>query len=150
LPPTEKQERCVTIRPEHRKTFPRSRIPETLLMFIRVHGGPSSEVNSEFVYAPLADYYELSDEARRLSMADYHAGRSAPGIAWNSEIDSAVRALKKDGYLTGGTRSRRAAWRLTPYGVQRADFWLKRMIEKSASLSALKVDPDLASLEPQQ
>jgi hypothetical protein len=133
----------VIVRREHRKTFPSSRIPETLLMFIRLRGGALAEVNSAFVYAPLADFYELSPEARRLSMADYYAGESAPGIAWNSEVNSAVKGLKKEGYVTLETRSGKSAWRLTPNGVERADFWLKRMTEKSATLSSLKVDPNL-------
>ena len=138
------------IRPEHRKTFPRSRIAEALLMFIRLRGGASAEVNSDFVYAPLADFYELSDDARRLSTADYYASDSGPGFAWNSEVNAAVKVLRKDGYLSVGSRSGKYAWRLTPNGVERADFWLKRMSEKSAALSSLKADPNLASLSSEQ
>jgi hypothetical protein len=140
----------VAIRPEHRETFPISRIPETLLMFIRVRGGPSAAVDPAFVYAPLADFYELSEDARRLSPADYYTDESGPGIAWNSEVNSAAKALKKEGYLTLATRPGKPAWRLTPNGVERADFWLKRMIDKSAALKALEVDPSLtrADSEP--
>ena len=138
------------IRPEHRKTFPRSRIAETLLMFIRLRGGASAEVNSEFVYSPVADFYELSEDVRRLSLADYYTSESRPGFAWNSEVDAAVKLLKKDGYLTTGARSGKYTWRLTPNGVERADFWLKRMTEKSAALSSLKVDASLASLASEQ
>ena len=134
----------MTIRPEHRKTFPSSRIPETLLMLIRLRGGPSAEVNSAFIYAPLADFYELSEDLRQLSAADYYTGENASGIAWNSEVDFAVKSLRKDGYLTVATRSGKSSWRLTPNGVERADFWLKRMTDKSAALSSLKVDPDIA------
>lgn len=136
----------MVVRPEHQKTFPRSRISETLLMFIRVRGGASAEVDSEFVYSPIADYYELSEDARGLSMADYYTGEARPGLAWNSEIDAAIKLLKKEGYLSVGARSGQSMWRLTPNGVERADFWLKRMTEKSAALSALKVDPKLSSL----
>lgn len=138
------------IRPEHRKTFPRSRISETLLMFIRVHGGASAEVNPALVYSPVADFYELSEDVRRLSMADYYTSESGPGFAWNSEVDAAVKLLKKEGYLSAGTRSGKYTWRLTPNGVERADFWLKRMTEKSAALSSLKVDPSLTSLSSEQ
>ena len=138
------------IRPEHRKTFPRSRIPETLLMFIRLRGGASAEVNSDFVYSPLADFYELSEDARKLSTADYYASDSGPGLAWNSEVNAAVKVLRKDGYLSVGARSSKYAWRLTPHGVERADFWLKRMTEKSAALSSLNVDPNLPSLSGEQ
>ena len=138
------------IRPEHRKTFPRSRIAETLLMFIRLRGGASAEVNSEFVYSPVADFYELSEDARRLSTADYYMSESGPGFAWNSEVNAAVKVLRKDGYLAAGTRSGKYIWRLTPHGVERADFWLKRMTEKSAALSSLNVDPSLPSLSGEQ
>ena len=133
----------MTIRREHRETFPSSRIPETLLMFIRVRGGPSAEVNPAFVYTPLADFYELSEEARLLTLADYYTDASGPGVAWNSEVNSAAKGLKKDGYLTLSARSGKSAWRLTPNGVERADFWLKRMVDKSAALKALEVDPSL-------
>lgn len=135
------------IRPEHRKTFPRARIPETLLMFIRLHGGASAEVNSEFVYSPLADFYELSEEERRLSVTDYYTSEGGAGFAWNSEVNAAVKGLRKEGYITTGTRLGKFAWRLTPLGVERADFWLKRMTEKSAALSALKGGPQ-PSLTP--
>ena len=140
----------MTVRPEHRKTFPRGRIPETLLMFIRLRGGASAEVNSEFVYSPLADFYELSEGERRLSMADYYTSESGPGSAWNSEVNAAVKGLKKDGFLTVGARSGKYAWRLTPTGLERADFWLKRMTDKSAALSSLKVDANLPSLRVEQ
>ena len=136
------------VRREHQSTFPRSRIPETLLMFIRLRGGARVGVNPAFVYAPLADFYELSEEARRLSLIDYYADQSGPGIAWNSEVNSAVKSLRKDGHLTvGATRSGKSAWFLTPQGVERADFWLKRMIDKSAALASLKVDDKLAALD---
>ena len=138
------------VRPEHRKTFPRSRIPETLLMFIRLRGGANAEVNSEFVYSPVADFYELSEDVRQLSITDYYANESRRGLAWNSEVDAAVKLLKKDGYLSSGSHSGKYTWRLTPDGVERADFWLKRMTEKSAALSALDVDPDLPSLRSEQ
>lgn len=100
-----------------------------------------------FVYAPLADFYELSEEVRRLSLADYRTDESEPGFAWNSEVNAAVKRLRKDGYLTVAPRSGKSAWRLTPLGVERADFWLRRMIEKSAALSSLKVDDNLAWLD---
>jgi hypothetical protein len=135
----------MTIRPVHRKTFPSSRIPETLLMLIRLRGGSNAEVNPAFVYAPLADFYELSEDLRRLSAADYYSGENASGIAWNSEVDFAVRCLRKDGYLTVAARSGKSSWRLTPNGVERADFWLERMTDKYAALSLLKVDPNIAS-----
>ena len=130
----------MAIRREHRETFPSSRIPETLLMFIRVRGGPGAEVDPAFVYTPLADFYELSEDARRLSPSEYYTDESGPGIAWNSEVNSAAKGLKKEGYLTVAGKS---SWRLTPNGVERADFWLKRMIDKSAALKALDVDPRL-------
>lgn len=135
----------MTIRREHQKTFPNSRIPETLLMFIRLRGGEGVAVNAAFVYAPLADFYELPEEARRLSLADYYTDESAPGIAWNNEVDSAFKRLKKDGYLTVAARSEKSSWRLTPLGAERADFWLKRMNDKRAALGSLKVDDNLAA-----
>jgi hypothetical protein len=118
-------------------------------MFIRVRGGPRAEVDPAFVYAPLADFYELSAEARLLASADYYTDKSGLGIAWNSEVNSAAKGLKKDGYLTLATRSGKSAWRLTPNGVERADFWLKRMIDKSAALKALEVDPYLTQRDPE-
>jgi hypothetical protein len=116
-------------------------------MFMRVRGGPDAEVNRAFVYAPLADFYDLSEEARRLTLADYYTDGSQPGFAWNSEVNAASKILKKDGYLTLATRSEKSAWRLTPNGVERADFWLKRMIDKAAALRALHVDPNLTRFD---
>ena len=137
----------MTIRPEHRKTYPTARIPETLMMFIRLRGGEHAAINSASVYVPLADYYELSEEARRLSTSDYYVGAVRPGLAWDSEVNFAVKELKKDGYLVSSTGSGKSIWRLTPYGVERADFWLKRMTEKTANLHTLKVDAGLAWLD---
>jgi hypothetical protein len=137
----------VIIRREHQDTFPSGRIPETLLMFIRVRGGPGAEVDPAFVYAPLADFYELSEETRLLTVTDYYKDGSGPGTAWNSEVNNAAKGLKKVGYLRVGTRAGKPAWRLTPDGVERADFWLKRMNEKSAALRGLQVDPNLAPLD---
>jgi hypothetical protein len=137
----------VTVRPEHRKTFPTARIPETLMMFIRLRGGEHAAINSASVYVPLADYYELSEEARQLSTGDYYMGPVKAGRAWDSEVNVAVKELKKDGYLVSSTGSGKSVWRLTPHGVERADFWLKRMTEKTANLHTLKVDADLVWLD---
>jgi hypothetical protein len=49
-----------------------------------------------------------------------------------------------EGYLTVAAHAGTSAWRLTPYGVERADFWLKRMVDKTAALGSLKVDDKLA------
>lgn len=134
----------MVVRPEHRKTFPRSRISETLLMFIRARGGPHAAVNAAFVYAPLADFYDLPKGARHLSTTDYYSGEVGSGLAWDSEVNSAVKELRKDGYLTSVSRSGKSVWRLTPKGAERADFWLKRMTDKTSALGALKVNADLA------
>jgi|SRR6185295_13470561 len=133
----------MAIRPEHRKTFPTARIAETLLMFMRVRGGENSALNSSLVYGPLADFYELSDEARQLSTSDYWLGEFKPGLAWNSEVDASFKALRKDGYVLSTTSAGKSVWRLTPNGIERADFWLKRMTDKANMLRALKVDAGL-------
>ena len=122
-------------------------IAETLMMFMRVRGGDHSAMNSSFVYGPLADFYDLSDDVRRLSTSDYCLGEFKPGLAWNSEVDSAFKTLKKDGYVLSTTASGKSVWRLTPNGVERADFWLKRMTDKTSALRSLKVDAGLAWLE---
>ena len=137
----------MTVRPEHRKTFPTARIPETLMMFIRLRGGEHAAINSASVYVPLADYYELSEESRQLSASDYYMSAVKPGRAWDSEVNFAVKELKKDGYLVSSTGSGKSVWRLTPNGVERADFWLKRMTEKTANLHTLKVDANLVWLD---
>jgi hypothetical protein len=137
----------VTIRPEHRKTFPTARIAETLLMFMRLRGGTNAAMNSAFVYGPLADFYELTDEVRRLSTIDYYMGETRPGLAWESEVKAAVKEMKKDGHLVWAVQSGKVIWRLTPHGMERADFWLKRMTEKTNALKTLKVDKGLAWLE---
>ena len=134
----------MTVRPEHQKTFPRGRIPETLLMFIRARGGAHAAVNAAFVYTPLADFYDLPKRVRRLSTADYYRGDVGPGFAWDSEVNSAVKGLRKDGYLTSTSRSGKSIWRLTPKGAERADFWLRRMTDKTSALGALKVNAELA------
>jgi hypothetical protein len=138
----------VPIRPEHRKTFPTARIPETLLMFIRSRGGEYAAMNSVFVYGPLADYYELSEADRTLPRSAYYTDDNRAGSAWESEVLAAVKELKKEGYLVSANRSGKPIWRLTPSGMARADFWLKRMTDKSAALLTLTVNPELAWLEP--
>jgi hypothetical protein len=137
----------MTVRPEHRRTFPTSRIAETLLMFLRVHGGENAATNSKFIYRPLADFYDLSEEARHLSRSDYSMGGLKSGLAWDGEVNSAAKDLKKEGYVLSETRSGNSIWRLTPNGMERADFWLKRMTEKKNALSSLRVDPNLCWLE---
>ena len=138
----------MTIRPGHRKTFPRSRIAETLLMFMRQRGGANATVNAAWVYAPLADFYELPEEDRRLSARDYYLDEVKTGLlAWHSEVNSAAKDLKKEGYLAvvpDPARSGKSIWRLTPDGAERADFWLKRMSDKTAALRTLPVNAELA------
>lgn len=138
----------MSIRPEHRKTFPTARIPETLLMFIRSRGGQHAAMNAAFVSVPLADYYELSEADRALSRNAYYTDDNRPGPAWDSEVMSAVKELKKVGYLVTANRSGKLIWRLTPSGADRADFWLKRMTDKTAALRTLTVDAELAWLDP--
>jgi glycine/D-amino acid oxidase-like deaminating enzyme len=133
----------VPVRPEHLRTFPRGRIPETVLMFIRARGGEHAAVNAAFVYAPLADFYDLPKSARCLSATDYYRD-VAPGLAWDSEVNSAVKELKKVGYVTSAGRSEKSVWRLTEAGAERADFWLKRMNDKRSALGALTVNAELA------
>jgi hypothetical protein len=137
----------MTVRPEHRKTFPTSRIAETLLMFMRVHGGEQAALDSTFVYGPLADFYDLPQESRRLLTSEYCVGDFKAGLAWDSEVNSAVKELKKEGYALAVTRSGKSIWRLTSNGVERADFWLKRMTEKKNALGSLKVDAKIRWLE---
>jgi hypothetical protein len=117
------------------------------MMFIRLRGGEHAAINAASVYVPLADYYDLSEEARQLSTSDYYMGAVKAGRAWDSEVNFAVKELKKDGYLVSSSGSGKSVWRLTPHGVERADFWLKRMTEKTANLHTLKVDPDLVWLD---
>src|SRR5690242_14509675 len=110
----------MTVRPGHQKTFPRSRIAETLLMFIRQRGGANAAVNAAWVYAPLADFYELPEKDRRLSARDYYVDEVKAGLAWNSEVNSAAKDLKKEGYLAvvpDPARSGKFIWRLTPEGA---------------------------------
>ena len=140
----------MSIRIEHQRTFPKSRIAETLLMFIRSRGGEQAAINSAFVYTPLADYYELPAEIRTLSRAAYYTSDKKPGHAWDCEVREAAKELKKDGYLVFATHSGQSIWRLTSSGVDRAEFWLKRMTDKTAALSALAVDGQLAWLEVEE
>jgi hypothetical protein len=137
----------MSIRPEHRKTFPKARLPETLLMFIRLRGGAQAAIHSEFAYDPLADYFELPQPARALSRNAYYTDDPKPGRAWDIEVQLAAKELKNEGYALRTIRSGRSIWRLTPDGVSRADFWLTRMTAKTAALKALTVDAQLASLE---
>jgi hypothetical protein len=140
----------VPVRLEHQKTFPRARMAETLLMFIRSRGGPQAAIRSTLAYAPLADYYELPDELRALSRAAYYTNDTKPGRAWDSEVQEAVKELKSDGYLVSATRSGQILWRLTSSGVDRADFWLKRMTDKTIALKALAVDAQLVWLDAEE
>ena len=136
------------VRPEYRKTFPKTRLPETLLMFIRLHGGEHAAIDSAFAYAPLADYFELSEADRTLTRNAYYTNDPKTGHAWDNEVQLAAKELKADGYLVRTVRSGRVIWNLTPNGVVRADFWLVRMTEKTAALKALTADPQLASVQP--
>src|SRR4051812_19603318 len=138
------------VRPEYRKTFPKSRLPETLLMFIRLRGGAHAAIDSAFAYAPLADYFELSEADRTLSRNAYYTNDPKPGSAWDNEVQWAAKELKNDGYVVRTVRSGRIIWSLTPNGVIRADFWLVRMTEKTAALKALAADPRLASVQPDE
>ena len=96
----------MTIRPEHRKTFPTARIAETLLMFMRLRGGTNAAMNSAFVYGPLADFYELTDEVRRLSTTDYYMGDdSYHNGAFMYHIEAAAGSLVE---RSNGRRTNRA------------------------------------------
>jgi hypothetical protein len=140
----------VSIRLEHQKTFPKARLPETLLMFIRLRGGAHAAIDSAFAHVPLADYFELSKADRVLSRDAYYTNDPKPGSAWDNEVQWAANELKKDGYAVRTIRSGRSIWQLTPSGVTRADFWLSRMKEKAAALKALTVGAQLASLESEK
>lgn len=137
----------LTVRPEHRKTFPSARIAETLLMFVRRRGGVNAAINSVAVYAPLADFYELPAHDRVLCATQYYTSKVKPGSAWESEVKAAAKVLMKDGYLVSESGSGNLIWRLTPSGVDHADFWLVRMTAKASALGALKVDADLVAGE---
>ena len=137
----------MSIRLEHQKTFPKARLPETLLMFIRLRGGAHAAIDSAFAHVPLADYFELSKADRVLSRDAYYTNDPKPGPAWDNEVQWAARELMNDGYVVPTVRSAHSIWRLTPSGVNRADFWLSRMTEKTAALKALTVDAQLASLQ---
>ena len=128
------------VRPEHRKTFPSARIGETLLMFVRLRGGANAAMNPALVYAPLADFYELSEQERVLCASEYYTGKTKPGPAWESAVTVAAKELKADGYLIAENSSGNSTWRLTPNGIERADFWLKRMTSKASALKELKID----------
>jgi len=128
------------VRPEYRKTFPSARIADTLMMFLRLRGGPNAAMKPAVVYAPLADFYELSEQERVLCASEYYMGKTKPGPAWESEVKAAVKELKADGYLVSESSSGNSTWRLTPNGVERADFWLKRMTAKASALQNLKVE----------
>ena len=135
------------IRPEHRKTFPTGRIGQTLLMFIGARAGEHGTMNAAHAYLPLADYYDLSPEARALQRSAYFTNDKKPGAAWDAEVQEAVKALKRDGYLTSSVRGGQTVWRLTPSGVDRANFWITRMTEKTAALKALAADPQLVTVD---
>ncbi len=110
------------------------------MMFLRLRGGPNAAMKPAVVYAPLADFYELSEQERVLCASEYYMGKTKPGPAWESEVKAAVKELKADGYLVSESSSGNSTWRLTPNGVERADFWLKRMTAKASALQNLKVE----------
>ena len=114
------------IRREHQKTFPKTRLPETLLMFIRLRGGANAAIDPAFAYGPLADYFQLSPEVRALSRDAYYTNDPKPGRAWDNEVQWAAKELKNDGYVVRTIRSGHSIWRLTSGGVDRADFDVKR------------------------
>ena len=134
----------MSIRLEHQKTFPITRIAETLLMFLRLRGGSDATMDAELTYGPLADYFGLTDQNRKLARCDYYDNDLRVGFAWDNEVRVASKTLKDDGYLISTTHFGQLIWRLTASGAERADFWLVRMTDKTNALNALTVDTQLA------
>ena len=116
-------------------------------MFIRLRGGDNAAIDSAFAYGPLADYFQLSPEVRALSRDAYYTNDPKPGPAWDNEVQWAAKELKNDGYVVRTIRSGHSIWRLTSSGMERADFWLVRMTEKTTALKALTVDAQLAAVQ---
>ena len=114
-------------------------------MFLRRRGGVNAAIKSAVVYAPLADFYELSEQDRALCATQYYSGKTKPGPAWESEVRAAAGALAKEGYLVSENDAGKPIWSLTPSGKERADFWLVRMTAKAAALGELKMDGDLVA-----
>lgn len=118
-------------------SFPRYQdVEEALLCFIYFKGGPNYQMLSIEVYKPLADYFALSEQERKVGRL-FKDGRYEP--KWNNMVQWARRQLKKAGYID--ISAPRAVWKLSEKGVLTAYAICKKY-------SALKPTQD-AHLKPE-
>ena len=134
------------VRDEYRDIYPSDeKIADVLLVFIRVHGGDELAVDCKKAYAPLADYFDLSDAARRLSRADFYVDDPSRGSAWANRVQWARNQLVKDGYLS---ESRQAVWKLSTAGKSHADRMIVHRRSFATAIEKLAVPQGLAWKDP--
>lgn len=99
-------------------TFPlRDFIKLELQILIHLRGGPLQQMRSSDVYAPLAERFNLDEEARLLTRDEYY-GDGNSGSAWANLVQYARRDLVDDGCFD--PYAPHGIWRLTPKGAEEA------------------------------
>lgn len=85
-------------------------IKEALLSLLHFAGG---ELRASDTYEPLANYFELSNTARKITRAEHYGG-SHPELAWHNLVQYGRRALKSEDMLD--LSAPRGTWRLNRSG----------------------------------
>jgi hypothetical protein len=104
--------------PRYQGLFPNSdKVERALRVLIWVRGGPHHILRSGDAYEPLADFFDLSLEARTVSRDDYYGdNKSEP--AWRNIVQWARRKLNDYGQLRP---SAHGMWQLSQRGLQEAE-----------------------------
>lgn len=125
------------VRDEYKNFFPGyESISDVLLMYIKIHGGHEHSMYCKNTYDALAKFFNLTDNARRISRAEYYSNDNRDNIsAWNTIIQWTRQRLKNAGYLA---ESERGVWKLSTQGVQRADMKISVLINEAKLLTALR------------
>ncbi len=119
------------VRNAYTRLYPtQHQIADKLLLLLRKNGGPKANMRSDETYEPLADRFNLSEEARNLPRCEYYTDDVHHGPAWHNLVQWARRELKDAGYLA---LSPRGIWRLSERGIKRADEVLQWLERKLAS-----------------
>jgi hypothetical protein len=134
------------IRYAYKNLFPtQHEIADQLLLLLRRNGDPRAEMRCDRTYGPLADHFNLSQEARDLPRCEFYTDDPHNGPAWHNLVQWARRELKDAGYLAPSPRS---IWRLSKSGIQAGDHVLNRLERNLARSSPAVPSPRNQASEP--
>jgi hypothetical protein len=105
-----------------------SEIKEALTVFLYGNGGSMEAAST---YEPLAEHFDLSDEARTINRGDYYRGKPHPQLAWHNKVQYGRFDLKKANFLDLSAPT--GTWRLNDAGMTFA----RSIISENPNLSAL-------------